>query len=45
MKEAWHLAVSYDTPADEAIRLYSKRFTIEETFRDTKIPATAGASR
>lgn len=38
MKEAWHLAVSDDTPADEAIRLYSKRFTIEETFRDTKDP-------
>lgn len=38
MKEAWHLAVSDDTSADEAIRLYSKRFTIEETFRDTKDP-------
>lgn len=38
IKEAWHLAVSDDTPADEAIRLYSKRFTIEETFRDTKDP-------
>lgn len=38
MKEAWHLAVSDDRTADEAIRLYSKRFTIEETFRDTKDP-------
>lgn len=38
MKEAWHLAVSDDRSAEEAIRLYSKRFTIEETFRDTKDP-------
>ncbi len=38
MKEAWHLAVSNDRPADEAIRLYSKRFTIEKRFRDTKDP-------
>jgi len=37
MKEAWHLATSYgDKPAAEIVALYSKRFTIEESFRDQK---------
>ena len=37
MKEAWCLATSLATAdADEIVRAYSKRFTIEETFRDQK---------
>jgi hypothetical protein len=37
MKEAWCLATSRDdVPADEVVRLYGKRFSIEETFRDQK---------
>jgi len=37
MKEAWHLATSHgDKPAAEIVSLYSKRFTIEESFRDQK---------
>jgi hypothetical protein len=37
MKEAWHLATSHgDRPAAEIVKLYSKRFTIEESFRDLK---------
>ena len=37
MKEAWFLATSLDkVTASEIIRLYGRRFTIEETFRDTK---------
>jgi hypothetical protein len=37
MKEAWCLATSRaDMRATEVTRLYGKRFTIEETFRDTK---------
>jgi Transposase DDE domain len=37
MKEAWHLATSYgDKTAAEIVALYSKRFTIEESFRDQK---------
>jgi hypothetical protein len=37
MKEAWHLATSHgDRPAAEIVGLYSKRFTIEESFRDQK---------
>jgi hypothetical protein len=37
MKEAWCLATSReDLPADEIVRLYGKRFSIEETFRDQK---------
>lgn len=39
MKEAWHLAVSSpEMDANTAIKLYGRRFTIEETFRDTKDP-------
>ncbi len=39
MKEAWHLAVSdEDIAASDAFALYSRRFTIEEAFRDTKAP-------
>lgn len=37
MKEAWCLATSLgEVPASEIVKLYSKRFTIEETFRDQK---------
>jgi hypothetical protein len=37
MKEPWHLATSHgDKPAAEIVKLYSKRFTIEESFRDQK---------
>jgi hypothetical protein len=37
MKEAWCLATSrIDDGAAEVIKLYSRRFTIEETFRDEK---------
>lgn len=37
MKEAWCLATSLSTrKAAEVVALYGKRFTIEETFRDTK---------
>lgn len=39
MKDAWLLACGSNTmTATEAIRLYGKRFTIEENFRDTKNP-------
>jgi hypothetical protein len=37
MKEAWCLASSRaDEDASKIVRSYSRRFTIEETFRDTK---------
>lgn len=37
MKEAWCLATSLaDRNAQEIVKLYGKRFTIEETFRDQK---------
>jgi len=37
MKEAWCLATSRaDDDASEVVRTYSRRFSIEETFRDTK---------
>ncbi|WP_437769892.1 IS4 family transposase [Sorangium sp. So ce764] len=37
MKEAWCLATSLATAkAAEVVKLYGRRFTIEETFRDTK---------
>jgi hypothetical protein len=37
MKEAWCLATSHgDKPAAEIVKLYGKRFTIEESFRDQK---------
>jgi hypothetical protein len=37
MKDAWCLATSRDDlRARQVVRLYGKRFTIEETFRDTK---------
>lgn len=37
MKEAWHLATSHtDNTAGELVKLYGKRFTIEESFRDQK---------
>jgi hypothetical protein len=37
MQEAWCLATSHaSAKAGEVVKMYSKRFTIEETFRDTK---------
>lgn len=37
MKEPWHLATSLKTAkAAEIVKLYGRRFTIEEAFRDTK---------
>lgn len=37
MKEAWHLATSHgERTAAEVVQLYSRRFTIEESFRDQK---------
>jgi len=37
MKEAWCLATSRgEWTAAEVVKLYSRRFTIEETFRDQK---------
>jgi hypothetical protein len=39
MKAPWFLACgSAETTASDAVRLYGKRFTIEENFRDTKNP-------
>ena len=37
MKESWHLATSLDeATASEVVKLYGRRFSIEETFRDQK---------
>ena len=37
MKEAWCLATSlHEKSAQDVVKLYAKRFTIEETFRDEK---------
>lgn len=36
MKEAWCLATNRTDAAADIIKLYSRRFTIEETFRDQK---------
>jgi len=37
MKDPWYLATSLrDSTKSEVIKLYGRRFTIEETFRDTK---------
>jgi len=37
MKEPWCLATSFtDTPGAQIVKLYGKRFTIEESFRDLK---------
>lgn len=37
MKEAWCLATSFSTlKAQEIVKMYDRRFTIEEVFRDTK---------
>jgi hypothetical protein len=39
MKDAWCLAVGGGTlTSATAVKLYARRFTIEETFRDTKDP-------
>lgn len=38
MKEPWFLATSRPDRAEDVVTLYSRRFTIEETFRDTKDP-------
>jgi hypothetical protein len=35
-KDAWYLFSDLDAPAAEVVRLYSRRFTIEEVFRDSK---------
>lgn len=35
-KEAWHLFTDLDLPAADVVRLYGRRFTIEEVFRDSK---------
>ena len=36
MKEAWFLATNVDATASEIVKLYGRRFTIEEAFRDQK---------
>jgi hypothetical protein len=36
MKEPWYLATSLPLEAREIVRLYGRRFTIEEAFRDEK---------
>ena len=36
MKETWCLASNLREPASNLVALYARRFTIEETFRDTK---------
>lgn len=36
MKDAWFLATSMDVAKTAVVRLYGKRFTIEENFRDIK---------
>ena len=36
MKDGWHLASSLDRDADAIVKLYGRRFTIEENFRDEK---------
>ncbi|HQK52294.1 MAG TPA: IS4 family transposase [Myxococcota bacterium] len=35
-KDAWYLFTDLDLPACEIVRLYGRRFTIEEVFRDKK---------
>src|SRR3954465_4293376 len=45
MKEPWCLVTgSRDATAPQIIKLYSKRWTVEPSFRDTKICASAWAS-
>lgn len=36
MKDAWFLATSLSFPAKDIVKLYGRRFTIEENFRDEK---------
>lgn len=36
MKDAWHLATSLGWQAERIVKLYGRRFTIEENFRDEK---------
>ena len=36
MKEAWHLATSLTGQKEEVVKLYGRRFTCEENFRDEK---------
>lgn len=38
MKEAWCLATNRDDKASEIVKLYGRRFTTEENFRDQKDP-------
>jgi len=40
MKEGWCLITNIDAPASDIVKLYGKRFTIEETFRDRKTYAS-----
>lgn len=43
MKEAWYLATNVpDATASKVVKLYGRRFTIEETFRDLKNLAFGG---
>jgi hypothetical protein len=36
MKDAWYIATSLDVAKTAVVRIYGKRFTIEENFRDLK---------
>ncbi len=36
MKDAWFLATSLNLPASSIVKMYGRRFTIEEGFRDAK---------
>lgn len=38
MKEPWLLATTLQEPAQKIVKLYGRRFTIEESFRDEKDP-------
>ena len=38
MKDAWYLATNCDASATAIVKLYGRRFSIEETFRDEKDP-------
>jgi hypothetical protein len=38
MDEAWYLATDVDGDANNVVKLYGRRFTIEESFRDEKDP-------
>lgn len=38
MKQAWFLASNLDLPGSQIVKLYGRRFSIEEAFRDLKNP-------